>query len=370
MRSDVFGPFLVLLSALLYAIGNVFAKTLYNHQMSQVTVFLYRAVLTFFVNAGLAQAASDPKTRSSACSPAIEVLTLATPSRRTSALALVRGCAAFAQVLLLNLAFDLTVSVADAFAVKEALGTLLTVVTARLLLGSDERLSAHEIAGVFAVLCGLLLIAQPPAFFSFMKTVEAPSTATLPRWSGFAMLIVAACMQTVQNLLTRMLSKAGGASTVSPAILLSYYMFALGVCSAVAAAVYAAGTPSDVSGAADASRHWAQLTPPRSSADVLLLLGVVLAGTFGQLANAAGARTTTASKVALLAINELAFAYICSVTVLNEPTSVLSAVGTAVIFLGSALVAAGSELAACIRCRPCLASEWRKVTPMNCASDV
>ena len=361
MRSHLLGPGLVLLSALLYAIGNVFAKVLYNQRVSQVTVFIFRAVLTFFINAGVAQATSDPQARSSSCSPAIEVLTLATPSRRIAALALVRGFAASGQVLLLNLSFDLAVTVADAFAVKEALGTLLTVLTARLLLGSDEKLSAHEAAGVVAVLCGLILIVQPPAVFSFVKMVEAPRTATLPRWSGFAMLVVAACCQAVQNLLTRMLSKAGGASSLSPATLLSYYMVALGVCSAVAAVLYAAAVPSEIgSASSNASKHWARLTPPRSSAQLLLLFGMVLAGTFGQLANATGARTTSASKVALLAINELAFAYICSVMVLGEPTSWLSALGTAVVFIGGALVAAGSELIACIR-RPCLGLEYKKV---------
>ena len=48
------GAALVLLSALLYAVGNVFSKSLYNHQMSQVTVFLFRAFITFFINAGIA----------------------------------------------------------------------------------------------------------------------------------------------------------------------------------------------------------------------------------------------------------------------------------------------------------------------------
>ena len=39
------GPALVVLSAVLYAIGNVFSKSLYNHHMSQVPVFLFRAII-------------------------------------------------------------------------------------------------------------------------------------------------------------------------------------------------------------------------------------------------------------------------------------------------------------------------------------
>ena len=53
------GAGLVVLSALLYAVGNVFSKSLYNHQLSQVTVFLFRAVLTFFINGLLAQSCEE-----------------------------------------------------------------------------------------------------------------------------------------------------------------------------------------------------------------------------------------------------------------------------------------------------------------------
>ena len=96
-------------------------------------------------------------------------------------------------------------------------------------------------------------------------------------------------------------------------------------------------------------------------------LGVLKLGKFGGAkvqpeggATEAPKKASSASKVALLAINELAFAYICSVMVLGEPTSWLSALGTAVVFIGGALVAAGSELIACIR-RPCLGLEYKKV---------
>jgi drug/metabolite transporter (DMT)-like permease len=209
-------------------------------------------------------------------------------------------------------------------------------------LGADERLSTRECIGVLAVLLGLLLIVQPPAFFpAHVTLVQAPMTATLPRWVGFIMLSVGAAFQCVQNLLTRVLSRTGSEHAVSGATLLSFYMVAMGVLS-ISVALFV--RPSRASGV---PRHWAKLTVPNSAVDSALLAGVVLAGTAGQLAVAAGARTTSASKVALLAINELAFAYVFSVTVLGEPTSFLSAVGTVIVFFSSALVAAGNELDCC-----------------------
>ena len=328
------GPAFVVVSAILYAVGNIFSKTLYTRHMSQVSVFLFRAVLTYFINAGIAEA-REPRSGTS-------VLLLRTQSYRTSLLAFVRGCAGFGQVMLLNLSFDLSVSVADAFAIKEALGTLMTVLVARAFFGADERLSTRECIGVLAVLLGLLLIVQPPAFFpAHVSLVQAPMTATLPRWVGFIMLSVGAAFQCVQNLLTRVLSRTGSEHAVSGATLLSFYMVAMGVLS-ISVALFV--RPSRASGV---PRHWAKLTVPNSAVDSALLAGVVLAGTAGQLAVAAGARTTSASKVALLAINELAFAYVFSVTVLGEPTSFLSAVGTVIVFFSSALVAAGNELDCC-----------------------
>ena len=37
------GPAFVVVSAILYAVGNIFSKTLYTRHMSQVSVFLFRA---------------------------------------------------------------------------------------------------------------------------------------------------------------------------------------------------------------------------------------------------------------------------------------------------------------------------------------
>jgi len=89
---------------------------------------------------------------------------------------------------------------------------------------------------------------------------------------------------------------------------------------------------------------WAQLSMPTSLLQWLLIVVLVAAGVCGQLAVATGARTTTASKTALLAMNELAFAYALDVGLLGEPTSLLSAVGTLIVFVGSALVAAGPDI--------------------------
>jgi len=335
------GPTLVVASAVLYAIGNVFNKSCYRRGLSQVTVFLFRAVLCYLLNASIAELSSAQSSAS--------VLLLHTPTRRIAALAFVRGCAGFGQVMLLNLSFDLAISFADAFAIKEALGAMMTLTVARLVLGADERLSLREKAGVAAVLAGLLFIAQPPSLVWPISIKGAAlaakplASATLPRWAGFVMLLFGAVFQGVQNVLTRVLSKSGSALAVTPATLLSYYMVALGLCSSVASLF--AHTYRHPYGHTYTKRSWswARLTPPSTWVDWMLLIAIVVVGTFGQLAVASGARTTTASKVALLAINELAFAYVLGVTVLNEPTSVLSSIGTAVIFAGSALVAAGSD---------------------------
>lgn len=335
------GPTLVIVSAVLYAVGNVFNKSCYRRGLSQVTVFLFRAVLCYLLNASIAQL--------SGAQSAASVLLLRTPTRRSAVLAFLRGCAGFGQVMLLNLSFDLAISFADAFAIKEALGTLMTLAVARLVLGADEQLHLREKAGVAAVLAGLLLIAQPPSIFGPMSFKGAAlaakplASATLPRWAGFVMLVFGAAFQGVQNVLTRMLSKSGSALAVTPATLLSYYMVALGLCSSVASLF--AHTYRHPYGHGSTKRNWAwaRLTPPSAWVDWVLLVAIVVVGTFGQLAVASGARTTTASKVALLAINELAFAYVLGVTVLNEPTSVLSTIGTAVVFAGSALVAAGPD---------------------------
>jgi len=320
------GPALVVLATMFYSLTNAFYKGLYNRHMSLVSVFLFRAVCTYFFNAGIAEA--------SGAQPAKSVLLLQTPSWKMTLLALLRGFAAFGQAMLLNLSFDLALSVADAFVIKEALGMFATLLMARLVLGSDERLGAREFLGISAVLIGLVLIAQPPFLFPANEIVKAPVAATVPRWGGFLMLACAAVFQGAYVLLTRVLSKAGGENAVPPATLLSCYMVVSGGCSGIAML-----TASQIG----AAEHWAKITLPHGPVDFLLMFGVVLGGTAGQFALTIGMRTTTASKLALLAINELAFAYVLSVTVLGEPTSVLSGIGTATVFLGSGLVVAGEE---------------------------
>lgn len=78
----------------------------------------------------------------------------------------------FAPGILLNLSFYF-LTLADAFTVFVAVGTLGTVFFGRVALGTSERLSLPEIAAGAVALAGVALIARPTALFGSEASRDA-----------------------------------------------------------------------------------------------------------------------------------------------------------------------------------------------------
>ena len=224
------------------------------------------------------------------------------------------------------------------------------------------------VGGVFHV--GLLLVAQPPLLFgSEGGGATPPHAATAPRaLPGLAAAALGGLCSAGFNVLTRSLSREGRPlGAVSAPLLLSHFMVATFACASALglgatasglaqregwrwAALEVGGNDNRLGelqlGAATTQNLGGGARTERSSLLVgLLLLGLYCTGILlGQLAMAKGMATTRAGVGAILAVSEIAFAFLLDIALLGEPTSLLAA-------LGSLLVFASVGALACVKAR-------------------
>ena len=323
------GPSLVLCAAFLFAAANAVAKALYMRGNTLVSVFLARCLVVYLANGALVACREGQAS-------AGRVLLLRTGSFASSQMAALRGLVGAMTGIGLNLAF-VFLTLADAFTIFKGVDLLGTNAISRLALG--EALSWRELGSGLLTLLGLLLVAQPPLLFGGAATAGARLSA-----AGIAAATLGGLCSAAFNVLTRALSREGRPlGAVSPAMLLSYFMVATFGCAG------ALGVGATASGlAARDGWAWARLASGAGAPLVALgLLALYCAGILcGQLAMGApppahpgtfgrgfaaprlrrlalvcaakGMATTRAGVGAILAVSEIAFAFLLDVALLGE----------------------------------------------------
>mmetsp|Transcript_31354 Transcript_31354/g.95878 ORF Transcript_31354/g.95878 Transcript_31354/m.95878 type:complete len:257 (+) Transcript_31354:261-1031(+) len=239
-------------------------------------------------------------------------------------------------------------TLADAFTIFVAVGTLGTILLGRLALGASERLSGREVLAGIIALAGVTVIAHGrqttdalfQRTFASYNTTESdtqPQRQRIRPWSsaaaddhempsgpmlldsgtgsqlvststaviGVSICIMGGVASAVFNILTRHLSRSDGYYRVSPPVLLAYFMaVVLAVMSAVAFTTWASGLDTF------SAWEWTRLRVPSGVAE-WILLHVYCAGVLGgQLAMAAGYSRVRSGRAAFIALSELAFAYV------------------------------------------------------------
>ena len=326
--------------AALFAVVNAAATALYRRGgASVVSLYVIRSPAVYLINAALV-AVQDGRTA------AVAVLLLRTGSEKASRLALTRSMLKSTAQFLLSVAlFYATYS--DAFTVFKGVSVLSTLLVARVLLGTGERLSARELGCGVLILCGIALIAQPAAIFGsalplppsppppppLSSTTTAHGAEWVPRaGAGLAVAAVSGVLSAVSGSLVRMLSVTGGPHDghATPALLLSFLtatMFAF---------FGSLHLGTRFSGLADVEGwQWGAWLWPADATD-WALIALNSACTIGaHLATAAGYRDTRAGVVAFLQLTEMPWVYVLSAGVLGEPTTVLATAGSTVVFVGA-----------------------------------
>ena len=185
-------------------------------------------------------------------------------------------------------------------------------------------------------LVGLVLIAQPPILFG--DDVAAVSLA------GLCIAVIGGLCSASFNLFTRELSRDGRPlGAVTPPLLLSYFMVVVFLCVATIGLVAKATGLDSVPGF-----EWTKFTWPHGFDWFLILLycAGILSGQLTMTAGAlpivqtcvlrmdggAGFATTRAGIAAILAVSEIAFAYVLDIVALKEPTNGFATAGTAIVF--------------------------------------
>ena len=311
------GPLLVATGAALFALTNAASTAFYRRGGSIITVYLIRCVVVYAANV-----LTTWMTEGFAA--ATHVFMMNSGQRDSSKFAYIRGLLGSAQSLGLNVSL-VFVTFADAFTIFKGVDSISTVLIARMVLDSGERLSLRELGCGAMTLAGVVLIAQPPLIFG----ASAVHTNIL----ALGVAAFAGSLSAGFSVLTRVLSRAGGAHAahLSPAMLLSHK---LAVMFAFFAGVWLLGRLSGLS--AHEGFSWMQFRVPAAAED-WALLGLHCVLTLGaQLALAAGYATTRAGIGGFLQLTELAWVYLVDTTLLAEPTNLYATLGTALVF-GSAL---------------------------------
>eukprot|EP00966_Prymnesium_polylepis_P303342 7006892-Prymnesium_polylepis.1 len=299
--SGLAGPLFVLAGAWSFAGANAVAKTLYSRGVSECTLFLFRSPVVYLMNVTLVWLRKGQPHELRA------VVMLTVDRRRTCLLLVLRSCLGFTAVMLLNLTMHYFLSFADTFSLFLGVMTCATVIGARVLLGSGERLGVRELCGGGATLVGIVLITQPPALF-------AGGGSRVPLVGVFSACLGGAICSGF-NVCSRLLASSTGTYRLSPALLLSYYMVTIGVASvtiaALSAVVYGGGADQPA---------WTRLALPTRLSDWFGVLCYCVGILAGQLLNVAGFARTAAGRAAILSVSELAFAFVLDVAFLQEPT--------------------------------------------------
>ena len=317
------GPIIILAGAFLFAAANITAKTVYMHGVSVLSLFIVRGIVVYLMNVALEAGRSGR-------AAAARVATLQVGSARIARLCCLRSVSGFSCLVMLNVSFQL-ITLADAFALLLCASTFVTMVLARVVLGTTERLSVHIVSSGAVGILGVLLITQPQALFS---------GSSPPATGGVVLASAAGVVFSAFNVLSRVLGRAatesGGRSAASPAMLLSYYMVVVELGSLIGAVAIR------LAGASEAAPPWARMAMPTDGRTWALTGVYCVCILLGQLLLARGYGMLPAGRAAILALSELCFAWVLDVSVLREPTNSLAAAGTATVFIGCALAASGS----------------------------
>jgi len=324
--NELYGTIVLVGGCLLFAGANALAKSIVLRGTSELSLIIIRGFLCYMINGGLLALRCDP----SLISVMLFRINLEQlPNAKL--LATGRGCLNALALFILFVAWDHWVTIADAMAIFVAVQTIATTACARLALGSSEKVTATTIAGGAVTLLGAGLVIQPSWIFASTSKQASPVNPL-----GICLCIASALCCTAFNLLTRYMG------VVSPSMFLSFEassQFVFGATVGLGATLVAnLVAPPNVPG-------WLHLEFPCTALDCALTFLYCCLVTGGQLSLAAGYSAIPAGKAAILCVSELAFAYVIGVGVLREPTSILAGIGTLVVLLGSALVAAdgGSE---------------------------
>lgn len=336
------GQAAIIVASFFFAATNNIAKLLYWRGATEVSLFLLRGIFVYALNGLLVVMRRQEKLA--------DILFLRVGWRRRRLL-LIRGICGVGLILTLNIGYHFYLTVADAFSIFLGVMTLGTVLATRLCLSRSERLTLRQLAGGGFVLCGLLLVTQPTVLFGGNASCGAQqidhmvnetldeTTSTTRRQAGSCMPLpgvllvgLSGALATIFNILTRICAQQCSSST-----LLSAYMITIFAISLAISLVSSAGM---MNRSADVATAWAVFRPPDRLDEMLLYGGYFVTLMASQLILAEGYRRVPAAEAAILNLSELAFAYLLDVTLLREPTSVAAACGTAVVFAGSAFVAA------------------------------
>lgn len=312
------GPILVATGAALFACTNAASTAFYRRGGTIITVYLIRCVVVYIAN-GITAAICEGK------DVGRRVMLLQSGQSASSKFAYVRGLLGSAQALGLNIAL-VFVTFADAFTIFKGIDSVSTVLIARALLDSGERLALRELACGALTLAGVVLIAQPPLLFGASAAAHANAFA-------LAIAALAGSLSAGFSVITRVLSKVGGshAAHLSPAMLLSHKLL---VMFSFFAAVGLIGWATGL--AEQPGFGWMRFDVPTDGVD-WCILALHCALTLGaQLSLAAGYATTRAGIGGFLQLTELAWVYVIDISILSEPTNLFASLGTALVF-GSAL---------------------------------
>lgn len=340
------GAVRVATGAALFALVNAAATALYRRGgASVVSLYVIRSPVVYLVNAALV-AAQDGR------AAAVAVVLLRTGSAQASRLALARSMLKSTSQFLLSVGlFYATYS--NAFTVFKGVSVLSTLLVARVLVGSGERLSARELSCGIFILLGITLIAQPAAIFGSAlppqpppppppaagatTAVAATGAASGAEWApqvgvGLAVAAVSGVLSAVSGSLVRLLSASGGPHDghATPALLLSFltatmftFFGSLHLGSRLAGLTEVEGW------------QWGAWLWPADAMDWALVATNSACTIGAHLATAAGYRDTRAGVVAFLQLTEMPWVYVLSAGVLGEQTTVLATAGSAVVFIGA-----------------------------------
>ena len=326
------GTFRVALGAALFAATNAAATALFRRGgASVVSLYILRSPLIYLANAGIVALRGSEDGRTTVAN----VMWLRTGSPVASRLAMLRSFLNSTKAVLLGVGF-VFLTYADAFVVFKGVGVFGTIIVARCMLGRGERLSPRELACGALVLVGILLIVEAPSVALSTAAASHRKVWEPRRGAGVVLVAVAGLLSAFSGTLMRHLSEAGGPHDghTPPAMLLSYLTVMMFV---VFGGVAAIGAATGL--AAQPAWSWSALLWPQTATD-WALVGTNCACTIGaHLATASGYSTTRAGIVAFLQLTEIPWVYLLDVLVLDEATSTLKSVGSAVVFASAVAVA-------------------------------
>ena len=247
-RAQLLGKALMLLGAFAFSSANAVAKRIYALGASEMALFLARSAFVYMLNIVV-------EYKRNGRTAAMAVASFRVSNRRVLSLMCLRSLSGFAGITLLNLSFQ-AMALGDTFAVMMGTLTTSTILLARVVLGTSERLTLRTLAGGAIALVGLVFVTRPVAIFG---GAGAPPSA-----AGVLFAMTSGLFFGAFNVLGRVLGRARGdpSRSASPAMLVSNYMLS----SACSGLIALARAPAPAS----PKWAWAGLTMPRDRASSAL----------------------------------------------------------------------------------------------------